>query len=101
MRYRKRPVEVDAVRLGWDTWSDVTALLGDEAFRSGKARGVYLDDDGEVVEGATDRMGLLIETLEGTMLARQGDYIVRGVRGECYPVKPDIFEEIYEPAEET
>ena len=37
-----------------------------------------------------------IETLEGTMQATIGDFIVRGVRGECYPVKPDIFAETYD-----
>lgn len=37
-----------------------------------------------------------IETLEGTMKASVGDYIIRGVRGELYPCKPDIFEETYE-----
>lgn len=38
-----------------------------------------------------------IETLEGTMTASPGDWIVKGVKGEIYPVKPDIFEETYSP----
>ena len=38
-----------------------------------------------------------IATLEGTMEARIGDYIIRGIRGEIYPCKPDIFEATYEP----
>lgn len=40
-----------------------------------------------------------IETLEGTMHASVGDYIITGVRGEKYPCKPDIFEQTYEPAD--
>ena len=40
-----------------------------------------------------------IKTLEGTMKASAGDYIIRGVNGEIYPCKPDIFEKTYEPAE--
>lgn len=40
-----------------------------------------------------------IETLEGTMLAIEGDYIIRGVMGELYPCKPDIFEKTYEPTD--
>lgn len=40
-----------------------------------------------------------IETLEGTMIASVGDYIVEGVHGEHYPVKPDIFEKTYESCE--
>lgn len=41
----------------------------------------------------------LIRTLEGTMRANQGDWIVKGVKGEFYPVKPDIFAETYEPVD--
>lgn len=47
---------------------------------------------------ATD--GLKIFTLEGAMMANIGDWIIRGVNGEYYPCKPDIFEKTYEPAEE-
>lgn len=42
-----------------------------------------------------------IETLEGTMRADVGDYIITGVQGEQYPCKPDIFESTYEPVEEN
>lgn len=42
-----------------------------------------------------------IETLEGTMHASPGDYIITGVNGEQYPCKPDIFEKTYEPADAT
>lgn len=42
---------------------------------------------------------LVIETLEGTMRADFGDYIIKGVNGEFYPCKPDIFEQTYEPVE--
>ncbi|CAK1251262.1 hypothetical protein R54839_PPFHFPJH_01378 [Fructobacillus fructosus] len=37
-----------------------------------------------------------IETLEGTMKAEIGDYIITGIQGECWPVKPDIFKQTYE-----
>lgn len=42
--------------------------------------------------------GCEIETLEGTHLANYGDWIIKGVKGEFYPCKPDIFEETYDPA---
>ncbi|MBQ9165998.1 MAG: hypothetical protein IJX71_03640 [Oscillospiraceae bacterium] len=48
----------------------------------------------------TDRP-LKIETLEGTMQAEAGDYIITGVQGEQYPCKPDIFEQTYELLEEN
>ena len=44
-----------------------------------------------------DAVTITIETLEGDMLARKGDWIIKGVAGECYPCKPDIFERTYEP----
>lgn len=43
--------------------------------------------------------GLIIKTLEGEHVATIGDYIIRGVKGEFYPCKPDIFEATYEPVE--
>lgn len=43
--------------------------------------------------------GINIETLEGTMTANVGDYIIRGVQGEFYPCKPDIFEATYDPVD--
>ena len=42
---------------------------------------------------------LFIDTLEGTMIAQVGDYIIQGVNGEIYPCKPDIFSKTYEPVE--
>ena len=42
----------------------------------------------------------IIKTLEGEMRASLGDWIVRGIKGEIYPVKPDIFAETYEPVED-
>lgn len=53
-----------------------------------------------VIEAYQTDKEMDIETLEGTMHASVGDYIITGVRGEKYPCKPDIFEKTYEPAEE-
>lgn len=52
-----------------------------------------------VIEAYQTDKELDIETLEGTMHASVGDYIITGVRGEKYPCKPDIFEQTYEPAD--
>lgn len=49
-----------------------------------------------IIEAYQTDKELEIETLEGTMKANPGDYIVTGVQGETYPVKPDIFHETYE-----
>ena len=52
-----------------------------------------------VIEAYQTESELLIPTLEGNHIASPGDFIVRGVDGECYPCKPDIFKETYDPAD--
>ena len=98
-RYRKKPVEIDAVRLTWQTWSDVCEFIG--PFPEGM-NGVYIAEDGTQHDehpGGDPGIGLLIPTLEGTMLASDGDWIIRGVQGEFYPCKPHIFAATYELVE--
>lgn len=64
----------------------------------GKPQGCFVGPDGQALpeERTSNEMGLLIPTLEGLMLARQNDWVIRGVSGELYPCKPDIFEKTYE-----
>ena len=82
-QYRKKPVEIEAVL--WD--GDLTTIEGIQS-RSTCARvWQYLGDN-----------GVIIETLEGNMRANVGDWIIRGVKGELYPCKPDIFAATYDPA---
>lgn len=102
-RYRKLPVEVEALRLGWDTWNAMCdfAQVGDSG--SGQPFGVWVHptDNGQWAHDlrwANARMGLVIPTSEGRMLAVEGDMVVRGTRGELYPCKPgpwaDSFVEV-------
>lgn len=79
MRFRKKPVVIEAVKY------DGT-LLSVESL------------DGLECSQALTSDTIQIETLEGTMTANPGDWIIRGVKGEFYPCKPDIFESTYEPA---
>ena len=53
-----------------------------------------------IIEAYQTEVEVLIETLEGTMKANPGDYIIRGIKGELYPCKPDIFKETYEKIQE-
>lgn len=84
-KFRKRPVVIEAV-------------LWDGSIRSIEAIGIL--DEGGVINTALSRNELEIVTLEGVMTARQGDWVIKGVRGELYPCKPDIFEATYEPVAE-
>jgi hypothetical protein len=81
-RFRKKPVEVEAVQFTEESKDQVFNWV-----RCTKAAGT--DVDGSPF--------LKIQTLEGVMLAEVGDWIIRGVAGEFYPCKPDIFDATYEP----
>ena len=96
MKFRTRVVEKEATQLSWENWNDIVKFMSPEAF----GNGCYLDTDGIPTEGPTDSIGLFINTLEGQMLARQGDWIVKGVAGEFYAVKDEIFKASYEPLDE-
>jgi hypothetical protein len=85
MRYRKKPVVIEAVQWhGESNCAEVFAFLG--------------QDDHDVTD-ELDHSVIHIPTLEGTMTAQAGDWIIKGVKGEFYPCKPDIFEATYEPAD--
>lgn len=85
MKFRKKPVVIDAVR--WDG-KNLNPFVG---FISP----AYTRDGGLRLHGNL----LHIDTLEGTMTANPGDWIIKGVKGELYPCKPDIFEATYDAVE--
>lgn len=90
MRYRKKPVEIEAFRLTDDP-DRIAPAWFTRAVEDGK---VCIDRS--LVDGHMHVYGCTIETLEGRMQARLGDYIIQGLRGELYPCKPDIFAKTYE-----
>jgi len=90
MKFRKKPVVIEAVQWTGNNLLEVIRHTGQNA----SATHFKWDDYVDLVA----RDGLKIFTLEGTMSASIGDWIIKGVSGECYPCKPDIFEKTYEPA---
>ena len=99
MKFRKKPVIIEAVQLRWDTWSEMREFAGVGKLSDGKPEGCFIGSDGNSLpEGCiSEEIGLHIPTLEGLMLGRQNDWIIKGIKGELYPCKPDIFEATYEP----
>lgn len=97
MKFRKKPVVIEAVQLRWDTWSEMCDHAGVGKLEDGKPEGCYVGPDGKPCEDTNAKMGMKIPTLEGVMIATENDWIIRGVKGELYPCKPDIFEATYEP----
>lgn len=91
MKFQKKPVVIEAMQL---TESNRAEIL--QWAKSYAPLGTLI--------GAVPKSGhphqMLVHTLEGTMTANVGDYIIRGVQGEFYPCKPDIFEQTYDEAEE-
>ena len=94
MKYRKKPVVIEAIQLRWTTWNEICDFLGDiiSEDNPGRNSDSYSDACGE--EGPY--IELTIPTLEGDHIARHGDWIIKGISGEFYPCKPDIFEATYE-----
>ena len=90
MKYRKKPVVIDAFKFD----GVVTDITSDWHAPWWVFDGL---DTGVL---SFERQGVLyVNTLEGKMMVSIGDYIIRGVQGELYPCKPDIFEATYELAE--
>jgi len=86
--YRKKPVEIEAFHFNMDSLKELEEL-----------REFLKDEDVDI--NYLNEGKLYIETLEGIMCATEGDYIIKGVKGEFYPCKPDIFELTYEKVNET
>ena len=101
MKFRKKPVIVEAVQLTWNTWSEIREHADVGSLIDGRPQGCYVDLEGKATESLCDtsRIGLHIPSLEGLMLAVQGDWIIKGVKGELYLCKPHIFEATYEKVE--
>jgi hypothetical protein len=89
-KYRKKPVVIEAVQFdGSSISADMISSWSDKKVWSNTT-------------GFGEFLGSLsINTLEGVMTASKGDYIIKGIKGEYYPCKPDIFEATYEKVDEN
>lgn len=97
MKYRKKPVVIEAIRLTTDNFDVVCDFMGETPVPKHNPD-FGIDENGNTNE---PYLGVYIETLEGKMLASYGDYIIKGVNGEFYPCKPDIFEKTYDKADDS
>lgn len=76
MKYRKKPVVVEAIQFTGTNYEKIKEFIGQNTLCS--------------------TLNIVIPTLEGDMVAQKGDYIIKGIAGEFYPCKPDVFEQTYE-----
>ena len=91
-RYKTRPCEIEAVQWNGLNLEEVEEFVGEALIYS-----IYsiCDTAWEVGKGRTHVI-MKIKTLEGEMMANEGDYIIKGLCGEFYPCKPEVFEKKYE-----
>lgn len=82
MKYRKKPVVIEAEQWFGANLHDENSLF--------QLPGVIIKEDGSE---------FIVDTLEGTMRGQRGDWLIKGVKDELYPCKPDFFAATYEPAE--
>ena len=86
MKFRKKPVVIEAIQFDGENYIECFCFTGEDTKKRQFSRNIK------------DQI-IRIHTLEGTMIANKGDWIIRGVRGECYPCKPEIFEATYDKVE--
>ena len=91
-KYIKKPVEIEAIQLTKDNIIEVFNFLDETNYKETKSV-EELEDFSQMML----KQGYIeIETLEGMMIANFGDYIIKGIKGEFYPCKPDILQATYE-----
>ena len=76
-KYRKKPIVIEAIQWTGNNLAEIETFTG-------------------TIKYPVERSALLFDTLEGIMRANVGDWIIKGIQGEFYPCKPDIFEKTYE-----
>ena len=84
-KYRKKPIEIEAIQYDGINITEVENFVGKKL----PTVWLYVEDT-----------QLVIPTLEGNMKVSKGDYVTKGIKGEFYPCKPNIFEQTYELVEQ-
>ena len=93
-KYRKKPVVIEAMQFE-------RGMKPGHGYEVAAWCGGRFNTDVKPSDHTDVRYSISIPTLEGVMTAEEGDWIIRGVQGEFYPCKPDIFAATYEPAKEN
>lgn len=95
MNYTKKPVTIQAWQLNLKDPKNIIQMY--ELVNNVDVSTLQMVAESHIQGEIRRHGGLPIKTLEGKMIASDGDYIIRGVNGEFYPCKPDIFEKTYMP----
>lgn len=93
MKYVKKPVVIEAIQWNGTNLEEIKEFVGDSLIYD-------INDTAWEVGKGIPHVHMEIKTLEGNHICTEGDYIIKGVHGEFYPCKPDIFEETYQKVNE-
>lgn len=88
MKYRKKPIVIEAIQFVGNNAVEINQFTNGASYPTAASLTHY----------DWKKKQLVIPTLEGEVIASYGDYIIKGIKGEFYPCKPDIFAATYEPA---
>lgn len=91
MLYKKKPVVISAIQWTGENELQIMNFVGRELHVSKPPRIAQLN-----LDLPPEAFNVVIPTLEGDMIANRFDWIIKGIKGEFYPCKPDIFEQTYE-----
>lgn len=97
-KYRTKPIVIEALQWDGDNTVDVLHFTGNRGLLTEVPDAIL--EKGEVKPVGEVQLMIAILTLEGRVYASKGDYIIKGIQGELYPCKPDIFAASYELVEE-
>ena len=91
-KYKKKPVVIEAIQWNGHNLQEIKDFVGKDLIYS-----IY--DTAQECGKGIPYVDMKIHTLEGDHEVSKGDFIIKGIKGEYYPCKPDIFEETYEPVD--
>lgn len=91
MLFKKKQIIIEAIEWTGENYDEIRSFTSN---KSNLEKNIGGDEAGNGLPQLYER--LVIPTLEGNMIARKGDFIIKGIRGEFYPCKPDIFWQTYE-----
>lgn len=100
MKYVKKPIVIEAVQWNGENTQELIRFLGGKNTEKSSTKFIQITGNNFEYYLGGYKENLIIKTLEGNMQASVGDYIIKGIKGEYYPFKPDIFEQSYDKWEE-
>lgn len=103
MKYRKKPIEVEAVQLNWANWNEIVGFVGPLIINPATPAWNITEDEASDTcgEPGPEYIAFKVKTVHGEWaIVRHGDWVIPDSRpGTFYPCKPDVFAATYEPVE--